>query len=243
MTFTAKLIARRELTAEVFELEFQAPAGFTYAPGNFATVRVPQQKGGPLFRSYTFASAPNPQGSFKFLVKLFRGAGGRPGQGGGYLKALPLGATAEFLGPLGQGKFTAAYTSPRKLLLLGTGTGIAPFLALAQDFTERQAPRPLLLFLGVSYEQDIFYLKEFEALQCRNPNFAFRIALSRPPANYPGLAGRLPAVLAAEFPAGLAADFEAKVCGSRAVVQAIKARLRELGLAEERIEAAGFGET
>lgn len=244
MPLQAQLIWKRQLTPDVFELEFQVlqPTSFSYQSGNFTTVKVPT-RGAPIFRSYTFASAPNQQGTFKLIIKLFHDAAGQPGQGGGYLNSLKIKDQIELLGVFGAQKFATKKQSSEKLLLLGTGTGIAPFHALAQDFTQGQVAREIFLYFGVSYEKDIFYQAELQQLQKNNPDFVYRIALSRPPANYSGLTGRLPAILSQEFPQGLAQGYEAKICGSVPVVQAIEKKLLKLGLPAHKIESSGFGKS
>ncbi len=91
----------------------------------------------------------------------------------------------------------------------------------------------------MSYSEDIFFVDELEKLKNDKPNFDFKITVSRPPENFTGLKGRIPAVIGEmEIPENL----EALICGSEQSVAAAKEKLLELGVPAERIDAEGFGE-
>jgi ferredoxin-NADP reductase len=241
--FTAELISHRDLTSNIFEVEFKAldSKNFTFEVGNYTSLKVNDNRKPLVFRAYTFASTPNNKKTFKLLIKLFCDESGVVGRGSGFLYSLKIGDKVEFIGPAGKNKFAVDLNSTKQLLLLGTGTGIAPFFAIAQKMSFEKSKRQIKLFFGVSYPQDIFYRSEFAELKKINPNFDFQIAVSRPPENYSDLTGRLPEILENEFSTGIPNNVEAKVCGSEISAAGIKAKLLKLGLPEEQIEAEGFG--
>lgn len=239
--FIAEVIEHRDLAPDIFEKTFRfvEPQELKYSAGNYTSVRVADGKQPLVFRAYTFASCESDSTIFKLCVKLFRTDSGEDGRGSGYLKNLKVGERAEFFGPAGKGSFVPRGKNSEPLFLLGTGTGIAPLLAVAEKLTREKSSRPITLFLGVSFEADIFYEKEFVELKKANPNFDFKIAISRPSENYEGLRGRLPAILETiEIPKNV----EALVCGSETSVAGIENKLLELGVPENRIDAEGFGE-
>jgi len=239
--FIAKLVSRRKLARDTFEVIFKVikPIDFTYKVGNFASIRVDDGKIPLVFRAYTFASVPNKNGSFKLIVKLFCDKEGNKGRGSGFLQSLEINKTVEFFGPAGTENFTPRGAINEPLLLLGTGTGIAPLVATAEKLTTEKSPRPIKLFLGVSFIEDVFYREEFEQLKKANPNFNFLIAISRPPRGYVGITGRLPTILEKEKNLK---NSEAFICGSITSVAGIKTKLLELGLSKDKIDAEGFGE-
>ncbi|MFH1546574.1 MAG: FAD-binding oxidoreductase [Patescibacteria group bacterium] len=239
--FIAEVIAHRDLTDDVFEKTFRLVESreLKYSAGNYTSVRVADGKQPPVFRAYTFASCGSDPTTFKFCVKLFRTDSGEEGRGSGYLKNLKIGECAEFFGPAGEGSFVPRGKNSEPLFLLGTGTGIAPLVAVAKKLTCEKSPRPIHLFLGVSYPEDIFYIAEFEKIKKSNPNFNFCVAVSRPPEGFAGITGRLPAVLEGSK---IPKNVEALVCGSEASVAGIKNKLLELGIPPNRIDAEGFGE-
>jgi NAD(P)H-flavin reductase len=239
--FTAEVIEHKELAPDIFEKTFRMlePKELSYKAGNYVSVHVQDGKHPLVYRAYTFASCGSDPKTFKLCVKLFRTPEKVEGRGGGYLMNLKKGEQAEFFGPAGEGSFVPKGKDSEPLFLLGTGTGIAPLKAVAEKLTKEKSKRKITLFLGVSYPEDIFYINEFEKLKKANPNFDFKIGVSRPPEDYKGLKGRLPAVLEEiEIPK----DTEALVCGSEASVAGIKKKLLELGVAEKMIDAEGYGE-
>lgn len=240
--FIAEVIDHRDLAPDIFEKTFKLlePQELSYDAGNYVSVQVQDDKQPPVYRAYTFATCGSDPTTFKLCVKLFRTEVGEEGRGSGYLKNLDKGGQASFFGPAGEGSFVPKGKDDEPLFLLGTGTGIAPLKAVAEKLTKEKSSRKITLFLGVSYAEDVFYTEEFEQLKKENPNFEFKIGVSRPTDEYTGLKGRLPAVLEQiEIPENV----EALICGSVVSVQGIKEKLLELGVPEGRIDAEGFGET
>lgn len=238
--FTAKLIERKNLAHDVYEVVFELvnPAELIYDAGNFLAVKVKDGITPLVMRAYTFASSGVDQKFFKLCFKVFHDEGGRAGRGSGYLATLPIGEIAEFFGPAGVGDFTVSLQSKNPLWLLATGTGVAPLKAVAEKLTHAKSLRRIHLILGVSLVEDKFYEEDFAQLQKENPNFTYQICVSRPREDYTGCSGRVPAVLEKlEIPC----EAEFKICGSVESVKGIKTKLLELGFLEEKIEASGFG--
>ncbi|MFH0834063.1 MAG: FAD-dependent oxidoreductase [Patescibacteria group bacterium] len=246
--FIAQVENHRELARDIFEKTFRfvEPTELEYSAGNYCSIRVADGKSPIVFRAYTFATDGSDPQTFKIIFKVFRDEKGVEGRGSGYLKNLKVGETAEFFGPAGEGSFVPKFEN-LPLFLLGTGTGIAPLFAVAQKLTRAKSPRPIKLFLGVSFVEEIFYLDEFAKLKSENPNFDFVVAVSRPPENsVPAEAGiqfergRLPAVLEnSDIPKNV----EALICGSETSTLGIKNKLVELGVPEKNIDAEGYGLT
>jgi Na+-transporting NADH:ubiquinone oxidoreductase subunit F len=239
--FTAKLQARRKLAQDIYEATFELvnPAELTYDAGNFLTVKVQDGITPPVMRAYTFASCGSDKTTFKLCFKVFRDESGKAGRGSGYLSTLPIGEVAEFFGPAGEGDFSVDVSSAAPLWLLATGTGVAPLKAVAEKLTCAKSPRQIHLILGVSLVEDKFYEEDFAQLQKENTNFSYQICVSRPPENYTGCSGRIPAVLEKlEIPR----EAEFKICGSVESVKGIKTKLLELGFLEAKIDASGFGQ-
>ena len=239
--FIAEVIEHRNLAPDIFEKTFKmvSPAKLKYTAGNYTSVKVEDGKIPPAYRAYTFASCGRIPSEFKLCVKLFRTSEGEEGRGSGFLKDLKVKERTEFFGPAGEGSFVPKGDDDAPLWLFGTGTGIAPLKAVAEKLTYEKSPRKIVLFLGVSYPKDIFYDKEFEKLKSENSNFDFKFGVSRPPEDFEGLKGRLPAIIETlEIPQNL----EVLVCGSEVSVAGIKEKLLELGVSENRIDAEGFGE-
>lgn len=240
---------RRELAPDYFELTFAVDGAsrFVFTPGQFVTLRAPASGAlPPTARAYSIASAPRPDNTFDLCIKLVHGTGvdgvHYVGRGSGLLYSLQQGMQAQFIGPSGVMPFDA--TAQHDVLLLGTGTGIAPVKAIAEHLTNLGAPQRIHFYFGVRYVTDVFYEAELRELAARNPRFTFSIGVSRPlaPDAAPYRVGRLPELVAADIEQGLASSMVAYVCGGTVASQGIKAKLLELGLPVENIHVEGYGE-
>jgi len=138
--------------------------------------------GTDIVRYYSVASAPRPDGSFDLCIA---DAGG----GSASLHACCVGDELLVRGP--SGKFTFATPADRDILLVGTGTGVAPLRAFVQELVPLAPGRRATLLLGARTRADILYGDEFRDLEARERGFRFLPTLSRPDASWTGLAGRV----------------------------------------------------
>jgi ferredoxin-NADP reductase len=136
--YTARLLARRPLATETFEIVFERPEGFVFRAGQH--VRLAQ---GGLDRSYTPASGQEDP-ELGFCIRRIP-----HGPATSFLHDLEIGATVSFTGP--HGYFTYQ-TTDRGAVFVATGTGIAPFASMA-----RSGVTGFTLLHGVSTVEDLYY--------------------------------------------------------------------------------------
>ena len=140
-----------------------------------------------------------------------------------------------------KGLFRLAQDDRRAHLFIATGTGLAPFVAMAAELKGRpSAPRAVVVH-GVALAGELAYRDRLEAWQEGGTAVAYLPAVSRPSdtANqgWTGLTGRLDAALpevmsrAALDPG----DLVAYLCGNPAMIQAVTERLRDRGVPLEAI--------
>ncbi len=86
---------------------------------------------------------------------------------------------------------------PRDLLLVATGTGIAPFRSMLWSLAEASATRPVTLFWGLRSERDLYHQDELERLREVLPQFSFITTLSQPAGGWTGTTGRVTALVEA----------------------------------------------
>nr|MCU0540401.1 FAD-binding oxidoreductase [Desulfobacterales bacterium] len=115
--FETRITARRPLSSTAFELSLETPAGFTFIPGQ----RVHLLLAG-AGRDYSILSAPG-EAAIRLLIRRVEG-----GRISSRLAATPVGAPLSFTGPHGYFTFKP---SSRRAVFTATGTGIAPFCAMA----------------------------------------------------------------------------------------------------------------
>ena len=64
--------------------------------------------------------------------------------------------------------FTLRDQSPRRLLFIGGGAGMAPILCLLRSLAEQRLERDAVYYYGARREADLFHRDELEALAARD---------------------------------------------------------------------------
>ena len=75
--------------------------------------------------------------------------------------------------------FTLRDSSPRRLVFIAGGAGMAPVLSLLRSMAEKGTEREAIFYYGARTEDDLFALDEIERLCGELPNLTFVPALSR----------------------------------------------------------------
>ena len=225
-----RLIERHLLAPGVLHLCFEHAQGeaLAFKPGQFIQVFFTDAAGGELRRSYSIAS-PLPAEAvplrWELAVSLLPG-----GRAGTFLQAAPLGSIVEAGGPFGRFHLMPSDT-PRRILLVATGTGVAPFRAMLADLRRRlDAGTQIVLLCGARSREELLYRDEFLALARHAPGFTYRGCVSRevPAPDAPDLvAGRVQPALMALSPD---ADDLVLLCGNPAMVDDCAALLAQSGL-------------
>lgn len=190
-TYSATLVRSTRMTPEaspedVRELRFRAadPA-FRAAAGQLVRVLAPGQFGNrhhPRFYSMADVDYPQPdRAEFTLCVRRcyviddFNGER-YAGVASNYLCDLPIGAAIEYTGPAGY-PFAPPADPRANVLMIGMGTGIAPFRGLVRSIYER-VPRQqgkVRLFYGAKSGLEMLYMNdENSALGIYNDQPTFR---------------------------------------------------------------------
>jgi ferredoxin-NADP reductase len=229
---TATLLRSRPLSPGVRELTFDVGDEFQFVPGQWVNLFV-RGEGEPLKRSYSIASPRRSDGTIDLAITRVVG-----GPMSTLLHEAAPGDTFEM--SHAQGFFTL--TPPRRnVLLVATGTGVAPFRAILQDFETRELAseedaRFLLLF-GARTEADLLYREEWAELARAWPGFEFAPSLSRPDAAWGGRSGYVQGHLGeALHSLGGPDRIDAYVCGLQKMVGDVRKQLRDVfGVPRDRI--------
>jgi ferredoxin-NADP reductase len=124
--FSAKVIAVRQLTHDVRQIDFRLmePREIRFKAGQFVSFEVPDARTGrTVTRPYSIASAPSTLDRVSLLLNFVP-----DGPGSTYLFKLNEGDTTTFSGPAGN--FYLRDDPERELLFVATGTGIAPIRSM-----------------------------------------------------------------------------------------------------------------
>ncbi len=252
----AVLREREDLTDSLAVFRFELEGGIPdFEPGQFLTLGLPHpdKPGKVLWRPYSIASPPERKDLMELYVRWAR----RPVPGKFTTLLWPMGPGDELVYREPKGAFTIQRTRPdgspetRRMVLVGGGTGIAPFIAYALHLHHHGCDREILLCHGASYVEELGYRKllqgiEEESLHGR-PDWKFRYlaTISRPQeernAGWDGPTGRVETLIqpAADGGPSLAERVADErftpenttfyVCGFQGTVDAVMEAVRDRG--------------
>ncbi len=226
----AKLIGKKQLTADVFEMHLESSAPFLFAPGQFVSILIPGAGPGgrDLRRAYSIASSPELMPSkniFELCVKLVEG-----GPGTNFLNKMAIGDT--FKGHVPFGDFVYKTKSDKHAVFIATGTGIAPFrsMLLSKVYAENKPLTTTLLF-GARDTNDLLYTDELSPILSSD----FVQTLSRPTGAWPGFKGRVTDWLRESSTTLDWKHTEFYLCGNGAMIDEVKQILAAKEVAKECI--------
>jgi len=148
-----------------------------YEPGHFCNLAIPGPQG-EVWRSYSLAT-PLRSGEARDRIEVVAAAvpGGLATE---YLFARRPGDRLRASGPFGRLLLPAE--DPEHYLLMGTGTGLAPYRAMLPELERRAAGRALrvTVVMGVRSPAAALYLDEFRGFVARDPQHRrLRVRYSR----------------------------------------------------------------
>ncbi|MEB0044576.1 MULTISPECIES: ferredoxin--NADP reductase [unclassified Pseudomonas] len=145
------LLDVRPLTANLFTLRTTRDPGFRFRAGQFARLGVAKADGSTVWRAYSMVSSPYDE-FLEFFSIVVPG-----GEFTGELSRLEVGDTLlvdrQAFGYLTLDRFVDG----RDLWLLATGTGVAPFLSILQDFEVWEKFERIILVYSVRDAQELAY--------------------------------------------------------------------------------------
>lgn len=133
-----------------------------------------------VVRSYTPVSAPDAQGYFDLLVRVYD-----KGKMSQHLASLRPGDTVEMRGPTGSMKYLANKYEKGGIGLVGAGSGVTPLLQMVYGVLDNKDDRtPISLLMQNREERDVLMKGELEQLKKQahdtGKRFDTVFALSRP---------------------------------------------------------------
>lgn len=235
---TTRVAAIEELTHDIrlLRVALVEPEQLSFQPGQYVDIKIP---GADEHRSFSMANTPATAHELEFMIKLYP-----DGHFSGLLDSgeVKVGDELELTGPYGV--FTLRATSPRRLLFIGGGAGMAPILSLLRSLAEQGSERPAVYYYGARNPHDLFHVEELDGLAQSLPDFRFVPALSEGGADQNGWTGE--SGLITDVVDRLEEDVtevEAYLCGPPPMVDAAIALLERKGVPESRIHFDKFTTT
>lgn len=217
------------LGANVARIRLAPEKPFDYFPGQFINLARPDQP--EFIRSYSLASLDTDD-HLELHVRKING-----GRMSTWLHdhARP-GDAVDLRGPAGD-CFYVAGRPDQPLLLIGTGTGLAPLYAIARDALRHNHTGPIRLYHGALNPAGLYFVDELRALAARHGNFAYHpCALNSD--NPAFRAGAIDQLVLADHPK--LAGHRAFLCGDPTLVNDLRKRIYLAGAKMTDIHADAF---
>ena len=209
--------------------------GLTFKPGQYIQLEIPKYKlsSAPEFRAFSMASLPEKSNKIELHVGLVE-----KGVVSTYVHDfLRVGDELVMRGPFGDFYYRE---SDRDILMIATGTGLAPIMSILRHMRKEQIQRKTTLFFGTRMEEDLYCVEELKDLEKELSEFTYIPTLSRVPNNAPweGERGRVTSLIAKYIPE--AADLDVYICGNAEMVESCLEALKIKGVPKGQIHFDKF---
>ena len=165
-----QVVAERDESDEIRTFRLARPEGFTFAAGQFLTVRV-QVDGHSHARCYSISSSPSAAGYLEISVR-------RQGLVSGALHAnYPVGSVLFVKPPAG--RFTYPSRDPRPLVLVAGGVGITPCISMLRHAVETDPFRRVTLLYSVRSERAFPFQQELAEIARLHSQVRVEVTVTR----------------------------------------------------------------
>jgi ferredoxin--NADP+ reductase len=219
---TVKVQAVTHFDDRVFSFVTERPQSFRFKNGEFAMIGLPGPEGRDIWRAYSIVST-NYEDFLEFLsIKI------EDGPFTSMLKNIQPGDEI-MLKPKTTGSLVVDYLTPKtNLLLLATGTGVAPFMSIIRDHETYSRFNHVWLYHTVRRKSERAYHDLLDQCMAENPQFTYIDSVTREDYCRPERFWTYLAQLGPLVPGRDAA----LVCGSPALNTEARERLGAMGFAE-----------
>jgi NAD(P)H-flavin reductase/ferredoxin len=216
------------LSADVLEVRLRCDTPISFRAGQYVTL----VREGGLARSYSIASLPH-EGELELHVRRIAG-----GKMSGWLHdEARIGERLSVLGPSGE-CFYVPGKEEQPMLLVGTGTGLAPLYGILRDALRQGHRGPIHLFHGALHAGGLYLVDELQRLMQRHSQVEYIPAVLNG-SEAEGLeVGSIDQVVLKRLPK--LSGWRGYICGDPAIVQLLKKKLFLSGMASRDIYADAF---
>ena len=245
----ARIVSRREWTDGLASFFVKPDEGVPpdFIPGQFTNLALPQgdewdaETGKAINRAYSIASPPGEE-AMEFYVR-------RVDEGALTPKMFALSeGDGIHLDHRINGHFTLEGAQDAEdLVLIGTGTGVAPYRSMLQSGAHRDRFKRTILVYSDRYIRDLGYVDEFRELERNDESFTFlpTITGAEPEEAWTGLRGRVQTHMTREAYQALTGSAlepercQVFLCGNPAMIATMQEALEEIGFARHRKREPG----
>ena len=228
-SWAATVVGHERRTMDIAVLRVLPDAPFRYTPGQSVAVECGARP--RLWRYYSMANAPRPDGTIDFHVRIIDGGT----VSSALARNVSIGSRLRLGAPLGT--LTLDTRSRRDIVLAAGSTGLAPLKAIIEHAAGLGDPPRIHLVFGARTAAELYDLADLEKMAAQWPWLTVTPAVSAEP-EYRGDTGTVADVIGRRVPL---AGQDAYICGSPAMVTATADRLHLLGMAPDHIHVEDFG--
>jgi len=215
------------LSPDVMQVRIGCDTPIHFRAGQYVTV----VREGGLARSYSIASLPD-DGDLELHVRKIAG-----GKMSTWLhEDARVGARVSIIGPSGE-CFYVPGQEDQPLLLVGTGTGLAPLYGILRDALRHGHRGPVHLFHGAVHRGGLYLVDELRKLVARHPHVEYTPTILTSDGSDTTV-GPIDQVVSSRFPK--LGGWRGYVCGDPALVQKLKKRLFLSGMSSRDIYSDAF---
>ncbi len=237
-SFDTTVLSRDKLSADVVRLRLVRPDNYAYLPGQF--LNLTNDTG--VTRSYSLASVPELDDFLELHIRHVPG-----GLVSGWVaEKLQTGDTVTISQAAGQCSYLPGREA-QSLLLVGTGTGLAPLVGIVRDALQQGHSGPIHLYHGSSTAEGLYLVSELLAMDEANAVFHYHPCVSQDTPPQGMQSGRAANVALEDF--AQLSGWRVFLCGREDMVKTLQKKSFLAGaamqdiFADPFIDSAGTGAT
>lgn len=220
---SAEIIDIKPLNHNVLQLKLGVENLEAWIPGQYLSLINPE---GTL-RSYSIANIPTQEGYIELQIKIYP----EGNMGKWLLTRATKHSEVKIRGPFGRCFYHNPDQAPFDILLAGTGTGLAPLIAIIKSALNQKHQGNITLVHGGLTDADIYYQKELEALSDEFNSFVYDPCVLQGQGQYPSASVEKRALIHLKHPK----KTQVYVCGPKETTNKLKKQIFLAGVPSNAI--------
>ncbi|MGD8560135.1 MAG: FAD-binding oxidoreductase [Gammaproteobacteria bacterium] len=226
---TTTVVDKTWLNDSVIRLRLAVPEGFSYFAGQYLTIFRDQHTG----RSYSLASVPDIDDFLEFHIQII--PGGELSQW--IVNDLDTGSEVTISEAIGDCMYLEKLKQ-QPMVLIGTGTGLAPLLGVLRDALHQGHQQNIRLYYGVKTRADLYLHDQLQEIAAQHGNVEYYPCISREEVASPFRHGRASDLAIEDI--GNFSNYSIYLCGNPEMVNTAKRNIFLAGASFQNIFADPF---
>jgi len=203
---------------------------FDFKPGQFVNLYIQKENQQLLARPYSIASSPLNKEYLELTIRIIEGGRFTP-----RVAELKVGDEVKIGGPFGK-FFYLDEEKMKKLVLIGGGCGITPFISMIRYVVDKNLDVQITYLYSARTMDSILYKEELERYANQNKNIKIIFTCTRESSDvWKGERGRINIEMIKKYVDLNDKDNYFMLCGPPAMISDLVAALKNAGIEENRI--------